>query len=332
MAPASIIAHVRVLLVSAFDAPFIQDDIEHLRRHVRLRTRIRHGIASLPGLMIGVIRSDVVICWFASVYAFVAVAIARMTGVRTCVVVGGVDASKDPEFGYGIWLSPWRSKLVRYVFRNATRILVVDQSLKDSAVRLAEYDGANIQVLPTGYNSAFWRPVAEKEPIVLTVAVARDEITLRRKGLDTLVETARLLPGVTFTIVGTEEKLLQRFNPPLNVKCYGRMAREDVVHFYQRAKVYCQPSRREGLPNALCEAMLCGCIPVGSAVNGIPTAIGDTGFFVEPGKPDELALSIRLGLASGETASRKARARIVALFPMEKRESGLVRTITEIAG
>jgi glycosyltransferase involved in cell wall biosynthesis len=323
-------SHLRVLLVSAFDAPFIRDDIAHLKKHVTLRTRIRNGIFSVPGLVFGVVRSDVVVCWFASAYAFIAVAVARMTGIRTCVIVGGVDAAKDPEFGYGIWLSRWKSKLVRYVFRHATRILVVDQSLKESAIRLAEYDGGNIQVLPTGYNSSFWRPVGEKEPVVLTVAVAQDVVTLRRKGLDTLVDAARLLPGVTFSVVGTDEKLLRQLNPPMNVKCFGKIPREDVIHFYQRAKVYCQPSRREGLPNALCEAMLCGCIPVASAVNGIPTAMGDTGFLIEPGDPEGLASTLRHALTCGENDSMKVRARIVALFPMEKRESGLIKTITDI--
>jgi hypothetical protein len=35
----------------------------------------------------------------------------------------------------------------------------------------ARYSGANIQVLPTGYDIHFWKPSSSKEDIVLTVAV-----------------------------------------------------------------------------------------------------------------------------------------------------------------
>ncbi len=330
MAPARITSGVKVFLISAFHAPFIQDDIDALRKHVDLRCRIGHGLRSIFPIVTGVLRSDVVFCWFASVYAFLAVFTGRLFGVRSCVVVGGVDAAKDEKLGYGIWLSPWKSKLVRYVFRNASRILVVDQSLREEAKRLAEYDGANISLFPTGYRSSFWRPLGEKEPIVLTVAAARDEITVRRKGLDVLAEAARKLPGVTFVIVGTDEKILHGLRLPMNVRCQGWIPREQILPCYQRAKVYCQPSRREGLPNALCEAMLCGCIPVGCEVNGIPTAIGDAGFLVPPGDAEALTGAIRSALSAGENLSVKSRARIVSLFPAERRENGLAAIIGEL--
>ena len=320
----------RVFLLTAFDAPFIQDDISTLKRHVDLRVRIRHGLRALPGIVTGVLRADVVICWFASVYAFAAVFIARCVGVKTCVIVAGVDAARDEELRYGIWLSPWRAKLVRYVYHHATKVLTVDGCLRDEVVKLAGYDGKNIAVLPFGFNSAFWRPMGGKEPIVLTVAVARDGVTVKRKGLDTLIAAARKLPGVTFVIVGTDPAILKPLDPPMNVRCQPKIPREDLLPYYQRARVYCQPSRREGLPNALCEAMLCDCIPVGSDVSGIPTAIGDAGFLVPPGDADALVEGLRAGLASGERVATKARARIVSLFPPERRESGLLQTLREL--
>ena len=62
-----------------------------------------------------------------------------------------------------------------------------------------------------------------------------------------------------------------------NVKFTGFVPDEELIKYYQKAKVYCQLSRYEGLLNALCEAMLCACVPVGTRYCGIPPAIGDTG-------------------------------------------------------
>ena len=72
------------------------------------------------------------------------------------IVVAGVDASRDREINYGIWLSPWKSLFVRYAFRRARKLLVVAPFLGEEARRLAAYDGANIQFIPFGFDPAAW--------------------------------------------------------------------------------------------------------------------------------------------------------------------------------
>jgi len=275
--------------------------------------------------------SDVVFCWFASVYAFVGVALAGLLGLKSIVVVGGVDAAKDRELDYGIWLNPFKARLVRYVFLHADKILVVDPCLKEEAVRLAGYEGKNISWLPTGYDSNFWKPVGEKEPFVLTVAVVRDERTMRLKGIDLLAEVARILPAVQFVVIGIDPALALKLRPPPNMKFQDYIPRKEILPFYQRAKVYCQPSRREGLPNALCEAMLCGCISVAAQVGGIPTAVGDAGLLVPSCDAGAFAEAVMKAFSLGEDVAGRARARIVSLFPKEKRENGLLRIIREAA-
>jgi len=320
---------MKILLISAIHAPFIQDDIDVLKKHFAVQKQIGHGLIAIIKIFFRVFSTDVVFCWFASTYAFVGVAVANMLGLKSIVIVGGVDAAKDKELNYGIWLSPWKSRLVRYVFRNATRILVVDPFLKEQAIKLAEYDGKNISYLPTGYDSHFWKPLGVKESIVLTVAAVRDAVTFKRKGIDTLIEAAKTLPNVRFIIIGTDPELALKLRPPLNMEFYGVIPRIDILPFYQRAKIYCQPSRWEGLPNALCEAMLCGCIPVATEVCGNPTAVSNTGILVPPNDSAVLVSAIQSALNMTENNGAKARARIVSLFPKEKRENELVRLIRE---
>lgn len=55
---------------------------------------------------------------------------------------------------------------------------------------------------------------------------------------------------------------------------------------------------REGLPTAVCEAMLCECVPVGTNRYGIPIAIGDTGFYTEYGDVELTAEAIKKALDS----------------------------------
>jgi glycosyltransferase involved in cell wall biosynthesis len=317
----------KILLVSAIDAPFVQDDVELLQKHFRLQKQIGHGFFAILKIFIHILTCDVVFCWFASVYAFVSVFLSKMFGIKSIVVVGGVDAAKDKELGYGIWLNPWKAKLVRYVFKNASKILVVDPSLKESAVQLAHYEGKNIQYVATGYDANFWKPLGEKEPIVLTVAVVNDERTFRIKGIDLLLDVANKLPDVTFLLIGVNSNLVLKKRPPLNMKFIDKLPRKELLYYYQRAKVYCQPSRREGLPNALCEAMLCGCIPVATDVGGNPTAVGDTGILIQASNSEILTEAIKQALSMDENMGIRARARIVSLFPREKRETEIVRII-----
>jgi len=159
------------------------------------------------------------------------------------------------------------------------------------------------------------------------VAVVRDRRTALRKGLDTLIEAAWKMPTVNFTVIGVDPRVGLSLRPPMNMKFYAPMPREEILPFYQAAKVYCHPARREGLPNALCEAMLCGCIPVAADVSGNVAAMGTTGFLVPPGDAEALMMTLHQALTTEEQIGDEARARIVSLFPREKREHALIHLL-----
>lgn len=73
-------------------------------------------------------------------------------------------------------------------------------------------------------------------------------------------------------------------------------ATRGVLH---ASSVFVLPSRSEGLPLALLEAMAAGLPAVASAVGGVPAALGDppAGRVVEPDDPGALAAAL-LGLLS----------------------------------
>ena len=147
-----------------------------------------------------------------------------------------------------------------------------------------------------------------------------------------MFEAARLLTETEFVIIGILHRLLQRASQlaPPNVEIVPFAEQRELLFQYQKAKVYCQPSVTEGLPNSLCEAMLCECVPVGTAVGGIPTAIDETGFLVPYGDAVRLANAITAALAAPAAAGKPCRERIATMFPLRRREEELVH-IVELA-
>jgi glycosyltransferase involved in cell wall biosynthesis len=199
----------------------------------------------------------------------------------------------------------------------------VDASLGDEAMRRVGYDGKNIEVLETRFSPQDWFPDGSKEEKVLTVAMVPDRSRIYIKGIDVLLKAAHRSPTTLFDIVGVEERMLDGLDIPENVLIHGRRSGEEILRLMQSSKVYCQPSRREGLSNALCEAMLCGCIPVATDVGGSRRAVGETGFLVTADDDGALGDAIARALLKSASEGLEARERIMTEFPEEKRYARL---------
>ena len=269
-------------------------------------------------------------CWFASVYAAVAVLAAKLLGKKSIVIIGGVDVANEPQFGYGLWRSRWKSALVGKAIRTANKVLVVDPSLKREVLERVNYGGDNIEILPTGYDPNTWNPSGRKESTVLTVAAIQNEGRLKIKGIDLLFDVARKLPRVKFILVGFDPSKFPNFIPPPNLTCAGVLDPSELLSYYRRAKVYLQPSRREGLSNTLCEAMLCGCVPVATDVGGSAHAIGNRGVVVPSADVDLLVKGVQRALKMPATVGKQARNRIVKTFPKLPREKRLIDLVREL--
>ena len=65
---------------------------------------------------------------------------------------------------------------------------------------------------------------------------------------------------------------------PENVKFLGKLTPDELKKYYNKTQFYLQLSNFEGFGVAICEAMLCKCVPIVSDVNFLPEIIGDSGF------------------------------------------------------
>lgn len=277
------------------------------------------------GLLRGAHWADLIFCWNISDHAYLASYLRR----PLACVVGGYEFARLREFAYGNLISRRMRFVTKRVWRQADALLYVDPSLMEEATRAFGNPG-RARYVPTGFDPSFWTIGPRvREDLVVTVGHAPSAARARLKGMDLFIETARECPQMTFAIVGELPPDWRERSRPPNVRPLGWMESSALRDLFQRSKVYCQLSHHEGLPNSMCEAMLCGCVPVGTATNGIPTAMGEVGFLVER-NPRAIAEVIAVA-ASREDLRARARERIQNTFPVDRRRHELAEVLKGIA-
>lgn len=322
----------RVTLVAQVDSPFVQRDRQVLKESFVLRDVRWRGKRSIPALAWAVLRSDVTFAWFALDHAYAACRLAEMFNKKSIVVVGGVDAAKRPEWGYGVHLSPKMGPRSRYALAHTSRVLVVDDFLREEIARNTDISRPEILTVHLGFDTQIFRPDDRPKETVLTVGIVND-VNLERKGLCTFVDAAREAPDLPFVLVGARDNdatAQLRTIAPSNLRLLGHLSDAELLEQYRRARVYVQISLYEGLPTALGEAMACACVPVGTRVAGIPTLIGDVGYYVPERDPQATAKAIQQAYAEGH--GTQARRRIEERFSSEMRSQTLRRIVAELAG
>ena len=107
----------------------------------------------------------------------------------------------------------------------------------------------------------------------------------------------------------------------------GFISPADLPSYYSLMDVFVQPSLRDGLPNALLEAMACGKAVIGTPVGGIIDAVVDckNGRLVSTNNVNELADAID-ELLTNEKLRRKlgagGRQTIIDQFTLESELNG----------
>ena len=326
----------RVLLVRPNRSSFMDQDEVLLRRHYDVRTldmyAIPRGGLYAPRFLVRLSRdvlwADVVVSWFADRHSATAGLLSRMLGAKCVVIVGGYEAAKVPEIGYGSLLSDKGARTVGKALRRAHLVLAVSEFTKQELESNLNFSGAKVVYNCVGPD--FVPGDAPKERLVVMVANTLSS-TRRLKGLDTFAQASALVPDARFVLVGPNDEetaeALKVMAPSLEIT--GQVTHDEVVAWMKRANVYCQTSYRESFGIAVAEAMACACVPVVTKGGALPEVVGDTGFYVEYGDAKATAEAITHALRSDK--GPKARERVQGMFSMERRESALTTVIDSLA-
>jgi len=151
-------------------------------------------------------------------------------------------------------------------------------------------------------------------PADATVVGAVGRLTYQKAPGDFLAALRALdRPDVTGVWIGDGELAGQvaaraRDTPGVRVVLAGQ--RGNVPELLPAFDVFALPSRYEGLPTVVVEAMVCGIPVVATAVNAVGDVVvpGETGLLVPPGRPGLMADAVRFLLDSPEVAARMAAA------------------------
>ncbi len=318
----------KILLSYDNPLPFVTRDLEIFKKHFDTFQFEYHGKKSLPRLSATIARTDVNFSWFVLGYATSSVMFSKTFQKKSIVNAGGWDVIYLPEIGYGAMESPKRIKRTKYALSEADRVLAVSESTKKEVLQWVDRD---VDVVYNGVDTEEYHPEGEKRDLVITVAAINNEVRYKKKGIETYLRTAAEMPDVEFVIVGKNSEEWDRKlkeMAPENARITGKISDEQLLSYYQEAKVYGQLSYHESFGVALAEAMSCGCVPVVTNRFALPEVAGDTGYFADYGDVDGTVEAI--GKALDATNGEKCRKRIQENFSIEIREKKLLQVINEV--
>ena len=199
------------------------------------------------------------------------------------------------------------------LLKSAAKVIVLGDVEREKLLKRTP--GIDVEVLPNAVSVGRFpkteRPWGEKK----IVYIGRlDEA----KGLSEMVESCRVLAEqgfkFNFACYGTgrdQDEFFRRMKSVLGDRFHygGVVGGREKIAALRSADVFLMPSRFEGLPLALLEAMAAGCIPVVSERGSIPSVVEDgrNGFLVDPGDITQIVGKLKFLLSEGETGWNQVR-------------------------
>lgn len=280
---------------------------------------------------------------FAGYHSFLPVLVAKLMRKKSIIILGGTDCVGFPSIKYGCFYNKNLKHFTKISLKKANLLLPVSETLvftdysynKDDYPHQGyKYFIPNIKTnhitIPNGYDSKKWENNIEKiERTFITIAAdLGSRFGVKLKGIDLILDAAQLLSNCTFYIVGGN-KIQQQL--PDNVIPIENLPHEELPKFIGNKQFYLQLSMSEGFPNALCEAMLSGCVPIVSNVGAMPVIVSDKGYILKE-KNKQLLVDL-INLALNEYSIEKSKEAVKQIkdnFTIENRKQMLNSAIKNL--
>ena len=186
------------------------------------------------------------------------------------------------------------ARILPFVLPRADAVTAVSTLTAAKVRELPDIDRQRVLIVPNGVDYAFWGETASGPELAfrapLIVAVGRLHPV---KGQDVLLHAFRRvrdrIGDARLLIIGEGglrpelERIAAELGIDDAVEFAGQLSPGDVRSWYRRAKVFALPSRSEGLPLSLLEAMAAGVPAIATSVGAVPEVlVAGTGLIVPP--------------------------------------------------
>jgi glycosyltransferase involved in cell wall biosynthesis len=189
------------------------------------------------------------------------------------------------------------------IFAHADRIIAVSGPVMESLVACGAPQ-EKIVIIPNGVDIDYYSN-AGKSDLSIDINMGAGEFVVGciarlspEKGVDVLLDAAKLKPDINFIVAGTGQLESQlKAKAPSNVRFLGHL--EDVRSVLRASDIIAIPSRTEGQGIVALEAMASGIPVVASDVGGLRSMLSneDNALLVPPGNAEALSAAISRLLA-----------------------------------
>ncbi len=286
---------------------------------------------------------DILHAYFLPQAGFVAAYAGKYLNVPSVVSIRGNDIERAA-------FDPSKFSHVMYALQNASAVTTNASELARKAKAFVERE---IFLIPNGIETWLFRPMERNEPLAEMLFTTKDTKghegktkeernfvigfvgELReKKGLATLLsgytQIAKTRPASLLIVGevrdGEDKKAFEEFrisNPEYQIIVTGAVPHKDMPAYYSLMDVFVHPSLRDGMPNAVLEAMACGVPVVATPVGGVLDVVKDreNGMLVPVNDVEALCQAVET-IVSDESLRNKltqsARQIILEKFTLEK--------------
>lgn len=234
-------------------------------------------------------------------------------------------------------ISAYRSqKIENRVFGSAEHIVVTTPEMAANITRRQAVIADKVTVIPNCVDTELFRPDKNVSRDFDIIFVGRISA---QKNVEILLEAAGCLNTRVLIIGegGLARKLQERFNCLKDrIRWEGIVPNDKLPDYLNRAKIFILPSRYEGHPKALLEAMACGLAVIGADSPGIKELIhhGENGWLCKP-DAESIQDAIQKLLAQPglrENLGRSARRYVEEKFSLERAVGTELALLREAGG